>query len=204
MNENYIIRLLFPSSFHEYYLKENFDRKKLIDYCYLQKKLDPEGRKNRSNNGGWHSKTYKINDDSPISDVLKKGLANSLFSTIRKNLSLTIEYWIMIIDKNAYHNAHFHPNSHCSGVLWIKIPKNSGDTRFTNPFLFQGYNEIEAYVDKFQMQTNTFNSYDYHPQEGLMVTFPSYVFHEVRPNKTNEDRIAVSYNISFNDPDIAL
>ena len=110
----------------------------------------------------------------------------------------------MILDKNAYQNAHFHPNSHCSGVLWIKIPKNSGDTRFTNPFLFQGYNEIEAYVDNFQRQTNTFNSYDYHPQEGLMVTFPSYVFHEVRPNKTNEDRIAVSYNISFNDPDIAL
>ena len=54
------------------------------------------------------------------------------------------------------------------------------------------------------MQTNTFNSYDYHPQEGLMVTFPSYVLHEVRPNKTDEDRIAVSYNISFNDPDIAL
>ena len=30
-----------------------------------------------------------------------------------------------------------------------------------------------------------------------MVTFPPHVYHEVKENKSEEDRIAVAYNISF-------
>jgi len=30
-----------------------------------------------------------------------------------------------------------------------------------------------------------------------MITFPSHVMHEVQPNKSKQDRIAVSYNITL-------
>ena len=195
---NYKIRLLFPCSFHEYYFtKEDFNQKELIDFCYKQKEKDTQGMSEMSNNGGWHSQIFSINEKNPITKLLKKGLYKSVLSTVKKQFIFHIEYWIMIINTDAYHNSHFHPNSNCSGVVWIKIPQGSDDTRFSNPYLFHGFKEIDAYHEEFKQVTNTYHSYDYHPQEGLMVTFPSYVFHEVRPNKTNEDRIAVSYNISF-------
>ena len=200
MKKNYLARLVFPTLFHEYIFKKvdfKKDKKELIDFCYAQKKLHPKGIL-RSNYGGWHSPIYKIEDNNPISKYLKKGLGNSVFIMLKKNVAVKISYWIMINNPNSYNTNHTHPNSHLSGVFWIKAPKKSGELKFISPTCFESYGENKSYLEQFTKDTNAFEAYRYTPTEGVMVTFPSHIAHEVRRNESKNDRIAVSYNINLN------
>ena len=197
MKKNYQARLAFPSVFHEYnFNKKDFKKNKLIDFCYAEKEQNPKGLK-RSNRGGWHSRVININEDNPISSHLKNGLGKSVFTTLSQKLSVHVEYWIMINSPNTYNCSHTHPNSHLSGVFWIQASEKSGDLKFINPSNFQAYVELHSYVEPFKLDTNAYEAYKYNPTEGKMVTFSSHVIHEVENNKSNEDRIAVSYNITL-------
>ena len=197
MKKNYQARLAFPTVFHEYsFNKKDFKKNKLINFCYAEKKQNPKGLK-RSNRGGWHSRVININEDNPISTHLKNGLGKSVFTTLSQKLSVHVEYWIMINSPNTYNCSHTHPNSHLSGVFWIQASEKSGDLKFINPSNFQAYVELHSYVEPFKVDTNTYEAYKYNPTEGKMVTFSSHVVHEVENNESNEDRIAVSYNITL-------
>ena len=199
MRRNYKARLVFPSIFHEYIFKKvdfKKDKKDLIDFCYLQKEIHSKGLI-KSNYGGWHSPVYSINNDNLISEYLKKGLGKSVFTTLKKTVAAKIEYWIMINSPNTYNVAHTHPNCHLSGVFWIKAPKNSGDLKFMNSLAHVNYAENNSYIRQFRNDTNVFDCYKYIPTEGHMVTFSSSIMHEVQPNKSRYDRIAVSYNINL-------
>lgn len=198
MTAKYQARLIFPSIFHEYIFdKKDFDREKLIEFCYLQKEKYPDGLQ-RSNSGGWHSPIFNVQDDKNIlSKLIKKGLADSVFTTIDNKFRVRTEYWIMINSPNTYNTTHTHPNSHLSGVFWIKALDKCGKLKFHNPNTFERYIELNAYVDLFKKDTNTHEAYVYDPREGILVTFPSHVAHRVLENKSNEDRIAVSYNITL-------
>ena len=105
----------------------------------------------------------------------------------------------MINPPSTYNTSHTHPEAHLSGVMWIKIPKNSGEISFNNPFEFSGYVEIKSYLEEVRNQTGFHPTYIVHPKSGKLITFPSSLRHEVKVNESNEDRIAVSYNIRISD-----
>ena len=61
--------------------------------------------------------------------------------------------------------------------------------------------EKESNVEKliFKNSNNYFHTYYFLPTEGRMLLFPSHLQHEVFENKSNEDRISVSFNINLID-----
>ena len=190
---NYKVQMLFPVCLHDYVFDE-FDEEGLIKFCYEQKEKDSEGQV-KSNRGGWHSSFFDIRDENIISTHLKRGLGKSIFTCLNPNFGVEVTYWIMINPPNTYNTSHTHPEAHLSGVMWIKIPKNSGDISFNNPFEFTGYIEAKSYIEEVRNQTGFHASYIVHPKSGKMITFPSSLRHEVKVNESDEDRIAVSYNI---------
>ena len=192
----YQLRLLFPTCIHEYNYEE-FDAHKLIDFCYEQKSKNPEGQV-KSNRGGWHSQFFNVDkDDNIISETLRKGLGRSVFSSLSKELGVNVNYWIMINPPNTYNTSHTHPDAHLSGVMWLKCPKNCGQIVFTSPYEFVGAKEYEIYSDDFQKEHSSYTSYHFNPIEGCIILFPSHLLHHVNPNKSNEDRISVAFNMSF-------
>tara|TARA_B100000963_G_scaffold215211_1_gene187708 strand:+ start:826 stop:1422 length:597 start_codon:yes stop_codon:yes gene_type:complete len=195
---NYTVRMIFPTIMHDYYY-EKINEKDAIDFCYEQKKLDPEG-KEISNRGGWHSDFFNIKDDNIISHILTEGLSQSIFTALNPSLELSITYWIMINCPNSYNTSHTHPDAHFSGVLWLKVPENSGKIKFDNPFNHSGYTEILSYLPELKDQTGFYNGMSYDPKVGRMISFPSSLRHEVGINESNEDRIAISYNIHVLNP----
>ncbi len=192
---NYNLRMLFPTCIHEYVF-DKFDADELINFCYKQKEKNPEGQIN-SNRGGWHSPFYDFTDDNIITKTLAEGLGKSVFTSMQPNLVFNISYWIMINPPNSYNTSHTHPDAHLSGVMWIKTPENSGNLRFNNPYEFSGYTECNSYIEEVQDNTGFFPTYYFYPMVGKMLTFPSSLRHEVFVNESNEDRIAVSYNIKI-------
>ena len=92
-------------------------------------------------------------------------------------------------------NKHNHPSSDLAGVLWIKCPKDCGDIVFDNPNAFQTFKTINAYEDKFKNNNKIHHTYFFPPVEGRLLILEKYLYHNVRENKSKEDRISVSFNI---------
>ena len=189
---NYTLRMIFPSCIHEYNF-DDFDEKEIVDFCYQQKEINPEGQI-KSNRGGWHSHFFDFSDDNIISHTLGRGFGKSIFTALNPQLQVEISYWIMINSPNSYNTSHTHPDAHFSGVLWVKAPENSGKIKFDNPFCHTGYVEISSYLETVREKTGFHHAMTFNPEVGKMLTFPSSLRHEVGVNESKEDRIAISYN----------
>ena len=194
MDLNYELVNLFPSSVHIFNIN-GFDevRDKLIDYAYEYRKNDPDGNI-ISNRGGWQSKDFPVQKED---DILHSFIINCLasFPYIKKSYNIFADAWININPTGSYNNKHNHPCSDLAGVLWIKCPKECGDIVFDNPNGFQNFNTINAYEDKFNEVNKIYHTYIFPPVEGRILIFPSHLDHNVKENKSNEDRISVSFNI---------
>ena len=179
---------IFPHHIYKFKVSnyENLN-KKLISEIYDLKNI--EDGTFRSNIGGWHSKlhTNKFVD-------LQKIICNHYTKTIlktNKDIKLST-IWANINNKNDYNLMHEHPGSHYSGVYYVKVPKDSGNLYFIN------YNTS---------LTSPFNYFDdgcadeieYKPEEGYLYFFTGNLPHRVGENKTDDDRISISFNFNFND-----
>ncbi len=196
MDLNYKTNLIFPVPIHQFDVNGFGEiQNELIDYAYGLKKKEPKGV-SLSNYGGWQSTGFHIENED---DILHHFIINSLsgFPVIQKSVNIIVNAWVNINKPGDYNTKHQHPNCNLSGVLWIKAPQNSGEIVFQSPVEFQTYTEIESYTEEFKNHNNYFHSYYFTPTEGRILVFPSHLQHEVFENKSNEDRISVSFNISL-------
>ena len=204
MDLNYRTNLLFPVPVHQFDVNGFSEiQDKLIDYVYDCKKNEPEGS-SITYRGGWQSITFSFNDKDK-KDILQSFLTNCLaeFSPIKKSVNLNIRAWVNISKPGGYLEKHHHPDCSLAGVLWIKAPQNSGDIVFDSPKTFDPFlqlaknREIDSYTDDFKDKSNIHLDYYFPPTEGRILIFPSHLDHQVRENKSNEDRISVSFNIKL-------
>ena len=199
MSAKYSYLNLFPSPVHIFDI-DGFDELQddLIDHVYKLKKQDPNGYI-VSNRGGWQSKSFSLKFDgdiihTTIIDVLKS------FPVIKNTTQMITAAWININYPGAYNTIHSHPNTHLSGVMWIKSPKDCGVISFVNPNEHASDTEIISYTQEFKDKLFIHQSYWLPPVEGRMIIFPSHLLHEVKENKSNEDRISVSFNVNLINP----
>ena len=186
----------FPSSVH-YIGLENFHlvKKRVISYIYKEKEKFPESV-SKSNKGGWQSKDNYY-EDNILSQIISGGLSH--LGPCYKYPDFFIKsIWININKKNDFNCLHAHPECDLSGVLWINIPKGSGNFEFVSPHSFTGSSIIGSYDERFKSDTYNYHAYQLYPKEGSMLVFPSYLQHQVERNESDEDRISVSFNLAIN------
>ncbi len=192
------MKIIFPTIIHEIYIPtfkqiEN----DLIKLSYHEKKKDPKGA-SKSNQYGWQSQPLNPDHEfaSMIMEVVKNHFATERIYKDGVGLQL-LNSWVNISGKHAYNSKHTHPGAHLSGVVWVKIPPNSGRLEFEAPFSFTREKEFENYNEKVKERYNVYPMIYYNPQPGMMVIFPSDLEHEVMSNKSNEDRISISFNLKI-------
>ena len=199
MNERKIYNL-FPDPIFRYKV-ENYKEinKELSNYIYNLQKKDPSGN-SRSNGGGWHSPNFDIvNPGPPINfinnfkDFLKDIIVNEFGWEYIPNRQRIVAMWAIINKKNSYNVKHNHQNCYLSSAYYVKKPKDSGEITFFDPKEAKTYRfpEIEKNTD-FSVEKITIK-----PEEGELLIFPSYLYHEVSENLVNEDRIVVSFNVDI-------
>jgi|ETNmetMinimDraft_21_1059911.scaffolds.fasta_scaffold13134_5 uncharacterized protein (TIGR02466 family) len=186
---------LFPSTLHAYDVKD-FDKEELVDYIYGEYDSDPKGRV-ISNRGGWQSSFDYTYGPNPILDAVERTLRHEFFSiTLKYGQEFHIEdLWININKPGSFNHKHDHPGSVFSGVFWINAPKDSGQLVFDNPNTFTMWDEMSSYSDQFQKILPVHPAYYMTPTEGMIILFPSSLYHKVDVNQSEEDRISVSFNI---------
>jgi uncharacterized protein (TIGR02466 family) len=155
----------------------------------------------RSNIGGWHSRTDFLNRPVAAVEALTTWLTwgvnhmvNATAGPDRFKGTISLAAWATICRAGAYHAPHSHPDSAWSGVYYVDAGAGdpnrplSGVLEFIDPRA--GVEAVTAPGDPYG------EPFRVRPQSGLLVIFPSWLYHWVHPYAGQVPRIAISFNAS--------
>ena len=156
----------------------------------------------RSNIGGWHSRPDFLNRSEPAVAALTQWITwavrNVIVATIGSDEIkgvLSLSAWATICREGAYHAPHSHPDSAWSGVYYIDAGTLSPDRPLSGVLEFldprAGVEAVTAPGDPYGEPVRLW------PESGLLVIFPSWLFHWVHPYTGSTPRIAVSFNAAL-------
>ena len=156
-------------------------------------KDDPKGV-SKTNVNGWHSTTdmNKKHEYDPLSKELfamQEEIFEKEYLTQKPVLG---NMWANINYPGGFNRPHLHPNALFSGVYWIKAPEKSGKLMLYEPR--PGVHTTMPNRKKGKLPPQLWREIHYTPKAGMMVMFPAWLWHEVRPNQSNDIRISVSFN----------
>ena len=167
----------------------------IFNYIKDLQSEDPIGVK-KSNNLGWHSKLFNMHDKEvksffqSIQKYIGKAIDDSGWNNISNNFSVT-SAWTIINVKSSSNSRHIHSNNYLSAAYYVKAPKKCGDIIFYDP-------RSARLIRKPKTNTGNFLNAEViniKPQEGLLVLFPSYLYHSVEENLSDDERVVISFNL---------
>ena len=107
-----------------------------------------------------------------------------------------IDSWVVKQYKHDYNPIHYH-SGQISGVGYLKVPKNMGETVQKNKKVNHNGKLILIDGSKKFLSNPT---YIITPRVGDFYLFPSYMMHTVYPfSETSEERRSVSFNAKIDD-----
>ena len=199
MNEkNDELKLFFPTPVWTCVVENSKNlNEKIYKYIIDLKEKFPQGKK-VSNVYGWHSPDFNLDDEevkffiNAISTKIQKVINDMGWNSPNNKIKL-MNIWSIINNKSASNNSHIHANSYISAAYYVKAPKDCGNIYFYDPRSAKVIRtpEINEPTSLNVDQVNII------PQEGLLVMFPSYLRHSVGENKSNEERMVISFNIDL-------
>ena len=110
-----------------------------------------------------------------------------------------VNMWAVVSPRYGFNRSHIHPNALWSGVYYVQAPEGAGRIVFTEPRAQVRMVTCE-YGRPVQERPESWDQVHFDPIEGRIILFPSWLVHEVEPNRSNiegrsGDRISVSFNI---------
>ena len=206
MFDNLICEYLFPSPVWCIDLQINV--KKIHEYCLNIR--DTTDTRNLSNRG---INSFQSKDIDTQVEIKKNEELYKLFSSVEEHANIaystyeplsgslsTKNFWININGYGAYNSIHTHPSSVLSGVFYVSIPKDE-DCGAINFYR----NQAESYAIKSLGTGKTISNSNtphsmlerwYEPVENRLFLFPSWMPHDVGVNKSNQERISISFNLT--------
>ena len=98
------------------------------------------------------------------------------------------ESWFSLFKKGNYGHIHHHGNSDISGVYYVKTNGEDGNLFFETPNPHLGTSKVFSALTP---------RHEYKPEEGNIMLFPGWLMHGIQTNTTDNERISLSFNISF-------
>jgi uncharacterized protein (TIGR02466 family) len=159
----------------------------------------------RSNIGGWHSRADLLQRPEPSIAALTTWLTWAVGRMIDASAGvrkfkgrLSLSAWATVCRSGAYHAPHSHPDSAWSGVYYVEAGMRNADRPFSGMLEFldprAGVEAVTAPGDPYGEPLRVV------PENGLLVIFPSWLYHWVHPYAGEAPRIAVSFNATLGRP----
>ena len=165
---------------------------------YLEQKIiqwsQQDKGEQKTNAGGWHSKTdmNKKEEYNPLTKELFN-MQDEIYQKEHLSLKPVLgNMWANINYPGCFNRPHIHPNSLFSGVYYVTAPKNSGNFMIYDPR--PGVQMAMPNRKEGKLPTELWREVHYEPVAGRCIMFPSWLWHEVKPNESNDTRISVSFN----------
>ena len=178
------------------YIKDFPDSEKLNKYLepkIIQWSQQDKGEQ-KTNAGGWHS-TTNMNRKEEYNPLTRElfNMQEEIYP--KENLSrkpVLGNMWANVNHPKCFNRPHIHPNSLFSGVYFVKTPQNSGNLMLYDPR--PGVQMTMPNRKEGKLSPELWREVHYEPKAGRCIMFPSWLWHEVKPNKSNDTRISVSFN----------
>jgi uncharacterized protein (TIGR02466 family) len=101
--------------------------------------------------------------------------------------------WANVLAMGAAHGTHSHPNNFLSGVYYVRAQPGADTINFHDPRVQTGIIrppvvELTAEnTDQVVMRVKT----------GTLLMFPAYLQHSVDTNRSEDERVSISFNLMF-------
>ncbi|MEN9223716.1 MAG: tetratricopeptide repeat protein [Thermostichus sp. BF3_bins_97] len=108
------------------------------------------------------------------------------------------DLWAVVMQSQGHQIPHVHPSASLSGVYYVQVPASLG-VDAADP---SGWLEFGTYPERFpfaQQPTHPLVQ-KIQPQPGLLVLFPSHLWHRTIPFVGTEPRISIAFDIVFTGP----
>ena len=195
---------LFATPVFRFHFPEHPDLNKALLDEGVAIRAESEGVK-KSNRGGWHSEGNLFDRQTPCIKVLRALAKEAIEDATRSvgakadlsSLNLKIFGWMNASPGGGYNAPHTHPGAHWSGVYYVSQPEveegNSGMIEFLDPRTdLPNWRLLKAPAFKLKKKLR--------PMPGDIILFPSYLVHWVYPNETDEERVTIAFNATFQKP----
>jgi uncharacterized protein (TIGR02466 family) len=165
---------------------------------YLEQKIIQWSQQDKgvskTNAGGWHSQTdmNRKEEYNPLTKELFKMQEEIFKKEFLTQKPVLGNMWANINYPGNANRPHLHPNSLFSGVYWVKAPEKSGSLMLYEPR--PGVQCTMPNRKEGELPPELWREVHYAPRAGTAVMFPAWLWHEVKPNESNDIRISVSFN----------
>ena len=177
----------------------------LLRECYQVRDNDDEGRRWSAQNypGGFTSygslcRLHKMSStfmelERLVSRHVARYAASLDFDLEGRSLGMT-DCWVNIMPRFTSHSLHLHPLSTISGTYYVKTPRGCSSLKFEDPRLACFMAAPPRRPDP-RPANRTFVSYP--AEAGRITLFESWLRHEVGANRTESERVSISFNYNW-------
>jgi len=157
-----------------------------------------------SKNKNWGSSAHRLSDVSFSRDFLEEYQLDSFLNELSKHVYKYMELletpmpkirefkimqsWVTQTSKGEHAHVHSHGSCDLSGAYYIQTNGQDGNIFFKSPNRLLGTSWPFEHLPELSA---------YKPQVGKLLLFPSWLEHGVQENRTDHERISLSFNIAF-------
>jgi len=181
-----------------WWLDTDIDNAPIAQLCNNLRAEDLEGRQ-ISNNGGWQSKDFKLQEHDEftnfvdtVTDMSLSCLKDYGFVDGAYKLEM-LNGWFNVNQKGNSNQIHTHSGSFISGTYYVQAEQDQSELifykNFTEDFIISSAGQIENYTGISGATCR------YPPRTGRLILFPSYVPHGVMPSTSDNERISLAFNM---------
>lgn len=154
----------------------------------------------RSNIGGWRSEHDLLTREEPeitaLCDEIRAAIRHVFQATVGPdgfNGYFAINGWANVLRRGNYNTLHNHPESAWSGVYYVDIGTQNAEHPLSGMLEFM---DPRPFVEMVSTPGMPFGlPVRIQPEDGLMVIFPSWLYHHVHAYSGDGARIAIAFNI---------
>ena len=164
----------------------------LADHIRRRSREEPSAK--ASNLGAWQSRADLLRGDAPAVSRLAEWIAEAVAALERLVLATpweaghpVAEAWGMLYRARDAQGVHVHPGSVWSGVYYVEVPELEGERGALELFDPRTARRVRHATGIHRIV----------PSSGLLVAFPSWLEHRVRPHDSPRERIAVAFNVGY-------
>lgn len=122
-----------------------------------------------------------------INEYLQTERAHPYLSAPRGKTRLNV--WGVVMNEQGHQISHIHPTAWISGVYYPKVPRLGGESARAGWIEFG--RPGREFPFSFVPQVRSFC-----PEEGLLLLFPSYLYHRTVPLDTHLTRISIAFDLT--------
>jgi uncharacterized protein (TIGR02466 family) len=123
-----------------------------------------------------------------------RSFASALDLDLRRRKIRMTDCWVNIMPPSAAHSLHLHPLAFVSGTYYVVTPRGCPGLKFEDPRL----DRFMAAPPRLPGASRRNQAHVTYPaRAGNLVLFESWLRHAVAPNRTDAERISISFNYNW-------